>query len=299
MAKSLAKAQGAALRFPHVAALCEALNVAACTLEGVADCLSDEVLNHHQRGTCSRWTYMPPAGIEKMLGFRKPLPQEAAFRLGVDQPPKRGRPAIVVPWVLHADSYWQAWASFHAAIKAARERAAEAAAELDGTDARHTERPSVKLLQEIGAAERACRLWVWFGWNPYRFPVESVARMMGAAAALHKRREELVEVAAEMRTDGAAKVLASPKTARRKRAVTLRPLTPIQRQTVQVVASNRGNFRAAAREMGKNEKTVRGNWDAAQRKLTEIGYRGSSVRAVPLPTDGREQGTTGRDRRLG
>lgn len=69
-----------------------------------------------------------------------------------------------------------------------------------------------------------------------------------------------------------------------------RPLTPIETQTVTVVASHGGNITAAAKELRRDAKTVRENHNRAQTKLARLkGHTSRSVGTRAMPTDARGQ----------
>lgn len=69
-------------------------------------------------------------------------------------------------------------------------------------------------------------------------------------------------------------------------------MTAIECNTMRVVGDHCHNFAAAAEKLGKDPKTVRENYDRAQKKLARISGRQSrSVGASQFPTDKRGQPT--------
>lgn len=80
---------------------------------------------------------------------------------------------------------------------------------------------------------------------------------------------------------------------RAKPAKVERPLTPNERKTLEVVGRHTGNIASAARELGRDPKTVRENYFRAQEKMnkTIAAISRSKSGDVPLPTDRRGQST--------
>jgi hypothetical protein len=76
---------------------------------------------------------------------------------------------------------------------------------------------------------------------------------------------------------------------RRKSPISIqqRALTLLEVTTLEVVGAHKRNFAAAARELGRNAKTVRENYMRALRKMTKATGDSRSVAAKSLPTDRR------------
>lgn len=114
-------------------------------------------------------------------------------------------------------------------------------------------------------------------------------------AAFEKQAIKIAEHSNTVRAIHSAAATAIKPRRKRRRPPTsqvVKAFTPTETNSMAAVLNHGGNFAAAARELQRDPKTVRGNYDRAINKAAKINGRQSrSVGASQFPTDKRGQPT--------
>lgn len=278
--------------FPRLAILFDKLIDVTVQLEMVAEYLARDIFEYHDQHPHiflgEQLSYLPPEGA-----LIAPLTDETRTRYEHGRATFKAEARYLSD---RLDAFWRCWISFDKSVRAAKAALVNAIPEADEDITNIFERPTSKIDALLDRAVGSVNARFSMGYDPRNYPRSMVDGAIRAVGPLNSWISKLrplrdrAPVATASRSNRAATV---GKRTKKKQPRREARLTELELQTMLVVGKYGGNIAAAARELGKNAKTVRENFFRAQakaRKITDMPSRSVSTRTKP-PEDERGQST--------